>query len=109
MMNGIKRIQLPLYIIASLLFGLKTYIIYRFLFTIELVNYMQEFILFFNPFVSAFLFFAISIWFKNQSRQMKFIRYAALLGTIVLYFNLVFRSEERRVGKECRFRWWLYQ
>src|SRR5690625_530862 len=90
MMNGIKRIQLPLYIIASLLFGLKTYIIYRFLFTIELVNYMQEFILFFNPFVSAFLFFAISIWFKNQSRQMKFIRYAALLGTIVLYFNLVF-------------------
>src|SRR5699024_5731850 len=41
-------------------------------------------------FVSAFLFFAISIWFKNHSRQMKFIRYAALFGTIILYFNLVF-------------------
>src|SRR5690625_4687538 len=89
-MNGIKRIQLPLYLIASFLFGLKTYIIYRFLFTIELANNMQEFILFFNPFVSAFLFFAISIWFKNHSRQMKFLRYAALFGTLILYFNLVF-------------------
>lgn len=90
MMNGIKRVQLPLYIIAGFLFGLKTYIIYRFLFTIEIANKMQEMILFINPFVSAFLFFAISIWFKSYTRQMKFIRYAALLGTIILYFNLVF-------------------
>lgn len=89
-MSGIKRVQLPLFLIASFLFGLKTYIIYRFLFTIELANLMQEFILLFNPFVSAFLFFAISIWFKNPTRQKKFIRYAALFGTIILYFNLVF-------------------
>jgi len=90
MMNGIKRSQMPLYIIASLLFGLKTYIIYRFLFTIELANFMQEFILLINPFIAAFLFFALSVWFKTPSRQMKFIRYAALFGTIILYFNLVF-------------------
>src|SRR5699024_7737083 len=89
-MNGIKRSHMPLYIIASFLFGLKTYIIYRFFFTIELANFMQEFILLINPFIAAFLFFALSIWFKTPSRQMKFIRYGALFGTIILYFNLVF-------------------
>lgn len=85
-----KRINIPLYIIATLLFGLKTYIVYRFIFNIELENSMQEIILFLNPFVSAFLIFAISVWFKKEQRQMKFLRYAALLGTIIIYFNLVF-------------------
>lgn len=89
-MMSVKRAKVPLYLFASLLFGIKTYIIYRFLFNIELANNMQEFILFINPFVSAFLFFAISVWFMKPSRQMKFIRYAALIGTLIIYFNLVF-------------------
>src|SRR5947208_14733076 len=29
----------------------------------------------------------------------------ALLPPLLLHFTLVFRSEERRVGKECRSRW----
>ncbi|MFZ3577844.1 LTA synthase family protein [Virgibacillus sp. DJP39] len=85
-----KKTKIPLYIVATLLFGLKTYIVYRFLFSIELENSMQEFILFVNPFISAFLVFAISVWFKKEARQMKFIRYSALIGTIIIYFNLVF-------------------
>ena len=83
-MMSVKRAKVPLYLFASLLFGIKTYIIYRFLFNIELANNMQEFILFINPFVSAFLFFAISVWFMKPSRQMKFIRYAALIGTLII-------------------------
>lgn len=86
----IKRERLPLYIVASFLFGLKTYIVYRFMFSIELENYMQELIIFINPFVSAFIFFAFSVWFGNESRQMKFIRYAMIIGTLIIYFNLVF-------------------
>ncbi|MFD2046065.1 LTA synthase family protein [Ornithinibacillus salinisoli] len=82
--------RIPLYVIATILFGLKTYIVYRFMFSIELENVMQEFILLINPFVSAFLIFAISVWFKKQSRQMKFIRYTALIGTIIVFANLVF-------------------
>ncbi|GAA5415501.1 lipoteichoic acid synthase 2 [Paraliobacillus ryukyuensis] len=81
--------KIPLYVIASLLFGLKTYIVYRFIFNIELDNAMQEIILFINPFVSAFLVFALSIWFKEK-RQLKFTRYAMLIGSLILYFNLVF-------------------
>ncbi len=86
----VKRSKVPLFIIATLLFGIKTYIIYRFMFNLEIENAMQEFILLINPFVSAFLIFAMSVWFKNESRQMKFIRYTALLGTLILYSNLVF-------------------
>lgn len=89
-MMGFKKTRMPLYLVASLLFGLKTYIVYRFVFTIGLDNMMQEFILFINPFISAFLLFAISIWFSNKQRQMKFIRYTALIGTIIIYVNLVF-------------------
>ncbi|ALX48079.1 LTA synthase family protein [Lentibacillus amyloliquefaciens] len=85
-----KKFRIPLFIIATLLFGIKTYIIYRFAFNIELENKMQEFILFINPFVSAFLIFAISVWFKKQPRQMAFLRYTALIGTVIIYFNLVF-------------------
>lgn len=81
---------IPLYVVASLVFGLKTYIVYRFLFSISLDNMMQELILFINAFVSAFLFFAISVWFNKVSRQMKFIRYSMLIGTLIIYFNLIF-------------------
>ncbi|GGB29365.1 sulfatase-like hydrolase/transferase [Virgibacillus dakarensis] len=87
---NVKRIKIPLFIIATLLFGVKTYIVYRFMFTIEIDNSMQELILLINPFVSGFLVFALSVWFKKQSRQMKFLRYTALIGTLILYFNLVF-------------------
>lgn len=85
-----RRKQIPLYINAALLFGIKTYIIYRFMFNLELENFLQELILLINPFVSAFLIFALSVWFKNKNRQMKFLRTTALLGTIILYVNLVF-------------------
>lgn len=82
--------KLPLYVIATLLFGLKTYIVYRFLFSLELENAMQEFILVINPFVSAFIVFALSVWIKKPARQMKYLRYAMLLGTLIIYANLVF-------------------
>ncbi|WP_026569954.1 MULTISPECIES: LTA synthase family protein [Sediminibacillus] len=84
-----KLFNIPLYIIATVLFGLKTYIVYRFIFEISLDNWMQEFILFVNPFASAFLVFTLSVWFKER-RQMKFLRYAALIGTLIIYFNLIF-------------------
>lgn len=88
--NMNRLAKMPLFVTASILFGLKTYIIYRFMFNIGLDNTMQEFILFVNPFIAAFVFFGLSVWFKKTSRQLKFIRYAMLIGTLVIYFNLVF-------------------
>lgn len=89
-MMSLSERRIPLYLTASILFGIKTYIIYRFMFNIDLDNMMQEFILFINPFVSAFLFFALSVWFHKPSSQMRFIRYAMVIGTCIIYFNLVF-------------------
>jgi phosphoglycerol transferase MdoB-like AlkP superfamily enzyme len=87
---SLRKTRIPLYLVASLLFGLKTYIVYRFVFSIDLDNAMQEFILFINPFISAFLLLALSVWFRDQTRQMKFIRYSILIGTIIIYSNIVF-------------------
>src|SRR5699024_354719 len=84
-----KDKKIDLYVLASFMFGAKTYIVYRFFFNINLENFMQELILFINPFVNAFLVGAISIWLK-ESKQLKFIRYVNLLGTILLYVNLLF-------------------
>lgn len=85
-----KRRSIPLFLLAGLLFGVKTYIVYRFLFHIELDNMLQEFILVVNPFVASIIFFGISVWFKNPKKQRRFIRYSALIGTLIIYFNLIF-------------------
>ncbi|WP_152656216.1 LTA synthase family protein [Oceanobacillus sp. CFH 90083] len=89
-MKRFKKPKIPLYVIAALLLGLKTYIVYRFVFNIELDNSMQELILFINPFVSAFLILALGVWFKKSSRQMKYIRYAILVMSLLVWANLVF-------------------
>lgn len=60
------------------------------MFNIELENKMQEFILFINPFVSAFLIFAVAVWFSKPSRQMKYLRYTALILSLIIFANLVF-------------------
>ncbi len=51
-----KKLHMPLYLIAAILFGIKTYIVYRFIFNISLDNVMQELILFINPFATAFFY-----------------------------------------------------
>ncbi|HHU19492.1 MAG TPA: LTA synthase family protein [Bacilli bacterium] len=83
------RNKLDLYVLVTALFGAKTYLVYRFFFNLNLENTMQELILFINPFVSAFLVFGITVWLK-ESKQLKYIRYVSLLGTLILYFNLLF-------------------
>lgn len=81
---------MPLFLQAGLLFGLKTYIVYRFIFQIDIDNLMQEVILFINPFITSIIFFGLSIWLQTTKKQLLFIRYSALIGTIIIYFNLLF-------------------
>ncbi|UOR12316.1 LTA synthase family protein [Halobacillus amylolyticus] len=85
----LNKLRIPLFVIVSILFGLKTYIVYRFMFDLSIENALQEFILFFNPIASAYLVFAISVWLKPKN-QMKYIRWTAFIGSVVLYINLVF-------------------
>lgn len=85
-----RRGQMPLYLLAGLLFGIKTYIVYRFVFNIEIENIMQEIIIFINPFIASIIFFGLSVWIKDPVKQRIFIRYSTLVGTLIIYFNLVF-------------------
>lgn len=82
--------NIPLFLIASILFGLKTYIVYRFVFNVEINNLLQEIIILINPFITSFIFFGITIWFRSTIRQKTFIIYGALFGTLIIYFNLIF-------------------
>src|SRR5690625_551353 len=84
-----KQKNIPLFLIVAFLFGLKTYIVYRFVFQIELENNLQEIILFINPFIVSIIFFGISIWITPNKRQI-FLKYSALFGTIIIYANMVF-------------------
>lgn len=50
---------------------------------------MQELILVVNPIATAFFFFTFAVWFK-QERQIKYTRRISLIGTLILYFNVIY-------------------
>lgn len=86
----IWRWKIPIFLVAGVLFGLKTYIVYRFFFHLDIENVLQELILFLNAFITSIIFYGLAVWFKSVKKQKIFIRYSALIGTIIIYFNLVF-------------------
>lgn len=82
--------RMPLFLLATILFGLKLYIVYRFLLQIEINTFLQELIIFINPFITSFIFFGLAIWFTTEERRRTFIRYSVLIGTLIIYGNLLF-------------------
>ncbi|MFZ0371262.1 MAG: LTA synthase family protein [Halobacillus sp.] len=84
-----NKFRMPLFIIATILFGIKTYLVYRFMFDLSIENPLQEFILLINPIASAYLIFAISVWL-NPAQQMKYLRWTSLIGSLILFINLIF-------------------
>ncbi|QDP42119.1 LTA synthase family protein [Radiobacillus deserti] len=84
-----KIIHLPIYILASILFGFKTLLVYSLVFDMSIDNPMQAILFVLNPFISAFLFFGLSIWFKGIYQKL-FVSIGALLGTIIIWANTMF-------------------
>ncbi|QHS23779.1 LTA synthase family protein [Virgibacillus sp. MSP4-1] len=84
-----KQIHLPLYMIASILFGLKTFLVYLFVFDMSIDNPMQAILFFLNPFISAFAFFGLSIWLKGKYQKL-FICIGAFIGTVIVWANTMF-------------------
>jgi len=85
-----KRRVIPLFVPISLLFGLKSYIVYRVYFQIDIENVMQHIILFINSFIVPFIFFGLSVWIKSDKKRYAFLKYSALIGTLVIFSNIVF-------------------
>src|SRR5699024_5093473 len=86
----IQRKEIPLFLQISLLFGLKTYIVYRVLFQLDIENILQHIILIVNPFIVSFVFFSLSVWFRKEKNRYRFLKYSSLIGTIIIYANIVF-------------------
>src|SRR5699024_4106150 len=90
----IWRWKIPIFLVAGVLFGLITYIVYRFFFCfffhLNIENLLQELILFLNAFITSIIFYGLAVWFKSVKKQKIFIIYSALIGTIIIYFNLIF-------------------
>lgn len=76
--------------IAGTLFSVKTYIIYRFFLHLNVDNVLQEFILFMNPFMTTFIFITAIVLLVKPRLRIRFILWAILIGSLVIYFNLVF-------------------
>src|SRR5699024_6127574 len=86
----VRSKYIPLFLVAGILFGIKTYLIYRFYFHVEIDIAMHEFLLFLHPLVTSVVFCAIAVWFNNHKTRRIVIRYSTLIRTIILYSNLLF-------------------
>ncbi|MBP3039585.1 hypothetical protein J9303_08805, partial [Bacillaceae bacterium Marseille-Q3522] len=91
-MHKIKDVKLSFVMIAIVLLWLKTYIVYKTSFDINLENWRQAFILFINPL--SFLMFILGIgMFMKEKRQKRYILIVSLLISGILYANVVFYRE----------------
>ncbi|WP_077213967.1 LTA synthase family protein [Bacillus dakarensis] len=75
--------------IAIVLLWIKTYIVYKTSFDIEIENWKQEFILFMNPLSFLMFIFGISLYF-NEKKRNRYIIIASFIVSSVLYGNVVF-------------------
>src|SRR5690606_19032746 len=77
-----------IFLAASMLW-IKTYLVYKTSFDIKIENLMQEFILLINPLSFLLLFFGVSFFMKEKSRN-KFIIFASFISSFILLANVVF-------------------
>ncbi len=86
-MSKIRNI--PLFIIAAILVGIKSYIVYRFYFDLSIESIFQEIILIINAFAISAFFFFLAVWMKPK-RQKRYIKYASLIMGLIIFGNLLY-------------------
>ncbi|UZH07077.1 LTA synthase family protein [Heyndrickxia coagulans] len=90
--NQIKSLlnkKYALYFLMVLLFWVKTYIVYKAEFNLDLQNGMQKFLLAINPISSALFFFALALFFKGRGRIIAMTVIDVLLS-VLLYANVCY-------------------
>ncbi|HSH25490.1 MAG TPA: LTA synthase family protein [Massilibacterium sp.] len=81
--------RLSLFLIATLLLWIKTYIVYKTEFNIPIDSSKQEFILFLNPLSTTLLFLGISLFFSGKWRN-RLIVFFSFTGAFILFANMVY-------------------
>ncbi|OQM44949.1 hypothetical protein B6A27_12970 [Anoxybacillus sp. UARK-01] len=76
-------------LIAIVWLWLKTYIVYKTSFDIEIESSLQEFILFINPLSFLLLVFGFALFMKEKWRN-RYIVAISFLVTVLLYINVMF-------------------
>ncbi len=89
MQNG-KWPKHSILIIAIVATWLQTYITYKTSFDLELDNFLQQFILFINPFAFLLFFYGLSLFFKKAKTRNGYLVSLKVLLSIVLYGNVLF-------------------
>lgn len=76
-------------LMVTVLLWLKTYIVYKTSFDIEIESWMQEFILLINPLSFLLFIFSFSLFMKEKLRN-RYIVAMSLFITALLYVNVMF-------------------
>ncbi|MDQ0156392.1 LTA synthase family protein [Robertmurraya andreesenii] len=88
-MRKFKGSQVSVPALAILLLWVKTYIVYKTSFEINIENWKQEFILFMNPLSFLMFVMGISFFLKEKNRN-RYILISSFLISVVLFANVVF-------------------
>ncbi|NBJ71075.1 MULTISPECIES: LTA synthase family protein [Clostridia] len=81
--------KLGFFAVALVLFWVKTYLIYKYEFSLGVSGAMQEFLLFFNPLSSGLIFLGLALFAKGRKAGIWIIIIDAILS-FILYANVVF-------------------
>lgn len=82
--------KLSFILIAVCLLWLKTYIVYKTSFNIEIENVKQEIILFINPLSFLLLVLGVGLFFKTEKRRNQYIVIVSFIVSFVLFGNVMF-------------------
>lgn len=79
--------------LASILFWLKTYLVYQVEFNLGVSGAIQQFILLINPIAFTVILFSIALYFKKTKRAYIALFVLMAIASMILYFNVMFYRE----------------
>jgi lipoteichoic acid synthase len=77
-------------VMATILLWIKTYIVYKTSFDIEIDNTIQEFILLINPLSFLLFIFGLGLFMKKDRSRTRFVLSSSFIISFILYGNVVF-------------------
>lgn len=88
-MRGFKLSTVSVTAVAIVLLWIKTYIVYKTSFEINIENWKQEFILFINPLSFLMFILGINLFLKEKNRN-RYLVISSLIISLILFANVVF-------------------
>jgi lipoteichoic acid synthase len=82
----------PLFLFAFILLWIKSYIVYKFAFDLDIENWVQEIIMFINPISSSIFFLAFSLFYSGKARKLAIIG-ISFISSFILFANVVYYRE----------------